>query len=145
MSPALYQPGADRFFLPTGDTKVAFLDCRDIAAMAAALLMRSEAERAPYLGGAFELTGASAVSGADIADILTSLTGRPVAHVDTEEAFVAHAAAIGVPDGIKGIYHEAAGGWFSEVRHDPFTELVGRTPRTFAHFAMDYVDHFLPR
>lgn len=145
MSPALYQPGADRFFLPTGDTKVAFLDCRDIASMGMALLTRTRAEQAAYDGGAWELTGASAVSGADIAALLTALTRRPVTHVDGEEAFVAQAAALGVPDGIKGIYREAAEGWFSTVQTGPFTSLVGRSQRTFAHFAMDHIDHFLPR
>lgn len=145
MNPVLYVLGADRFFLPTGDTAIAFLDCRDIAAFGAAILLAPDAVRAPLLGNAYELTGAGAVSGADIAAILSDVAGRPVTHVDGREPYAARAAELGVGAGPVGIYAEAADGWFSAVAHDPFTAVVGRSPRSFAHFAMDHAALFAPR
>jgi uncharacterized protein YbjT (DUF2867 family) len=144
MSPALFSQGDDQFHLPTGDAKVAFVDCRDIAACAAAILTDDD-KRAAFAGRAFELTGPSAVTAADIQDILSLVAGRDIAHVDGMEAFSAHAAALGVSDMIKGIYGEAAGGWFGEVHDAEFVEATGRHTTSFARFAFDHQSFFAAR
>lgn len=144
LSPALFRPGDPSVHLPIGDAAVAFLDCRDIAACAAALLC-DPSHREAHNGKAFELTGPSAVTGQDIAAILSGVGERPIAWVDGADAFSTHAQEIGVSDGIKGIYAEAAGGWFSSVADSEFTQITGRHPTSFAKFAYDHRDRFTAR
>ncbi len=145
MSPGLYVPGADRFFLPTGQSRIAFLDCRDIAAMGLALILASPAERAKHVGRAYELTGSQSVTASEIEEILSEIAGRRIAHIDGEEAFVARCKDLGVPDRLKAVYREAGEGWFGTVDTGPFAALVGRRPRNFVHFALDYAALFETR
>jgi uncharacterized protein YbjT (DUF2867 family) len=145
MSPGLYVAGADRFYLPTGPGQIAFLDCRDIAALGLALITAEADQRDQHAGKAYELTGGAAFTAAEIAEILSAVAGREITHVDGEEAFVARCAELGVPDAIKAVYHEAGEGWFSAVDTGPFEALVGRMPRSFVHFAIDYAPHFAAR
>jgi len=142
LSPALFRPGDPSVHLPIGEARVAFVDCRDIA-MAAAVILSEQREA--WAGKAFELTGSGAVSGPEIEAILSGAGGRPIAWVDGEQAFSAHAAAIGVPDGIKAVYGEAAGGWFAEIREEAFVAITGRHPTSFAKFAYDNRAHFAAR
>jgi uncharacterized protein YbjT (DUF2867 family) len=137
LSPALFRRGDDAFHLPTGHARVAWLDCRDIAACAAAILAQPEQRRA-FAGRAFELTGPTAVTAAEIEQLLSDVAGRPIRHIDGADAFSARAAELGVPDTIKGIYGEAAGGWFSEVQDDELVEVTGRHATSFARFALDH-------
>jgi len=140
MGTGVYERGDARFYLPTGDAGVAFLDCRDIAAMGHALLLSPAA--VPFHGGAYELTGPEAVSGARIAAILSALREAAVEHVDGIPAFEARCAELGKPDWGKYVYAEAAGGWFSGVQTVVFETLVGRRPRTFAAWADDRAHWF---
>ena len=144
LSPALFRPGDPSVHLPIGDARVAFVDCRDIA-IAAAVILRDDEQRAAWAGKAFELTGSVAVSGPEIEAILSAAGGREISWVDGEPAFSAHAAAIGVPDGIKAVYGEAAGGWFSEVSDEAFVAITGRHPTSFAKFAYDNRAYFSAR
>jgi len=98
--------------------------------------------RTEHNGKAYELTGPIAVTAADIAGILSAAGGQTIAHVDGAEAFEKHCADLGMPDMIKHVYHEAAGGWFGKIEHDPFTAVVGRTPNSFGITASDYSSHF---
>jgi uncharacterized protein YbjT (DUF2867 family) len=140
--PGLYTARADRFYLPTGDAKVAWLDCRDIAAVAAGLLSLPESERAPLAGQAFELTGPRAHTAAEIATILSLAAKRTIAHVDGLDAFVAHCKEIGASDMVKGIYGEAAGGWFGAVDDAIAVRVLGRHTRSFTGFAIDHAAYF---
>src|SRR5580704_12630275 len=136
--PGLYTARSDRFYLPTGEAKVAWLDCRDIAAVAAGLLSLPESERAPLAGQAFELTGPRAHTAAEIATILSLAAKRTIAHVDGLDAFVAHCKEIGASDMVKGIYGEAAGGWFGAVDDAIAVRVLGRHTRSFTGFAIDH-------
>ncbi len=140
MNTWLYTQGADRFYLPTGDTPVAFLDCRDIAAMGHALLLSPRA--VPFHGGAFELTGSEAVTGARIAEVLAAVRRAPVEHVDGVEAFSARCAELGMGDWAKHVYAEAEQGWFSPLSTEAFEAVVGRKPRSFAAYADDRAPWF---
>jgi uncharacterized protein YbjT (DUF2867 family) len=142
MGTGLYTSRDDRFYLPTGAARVAWVDCRDIATMAVALLSAPPEVRAPYQGGAYELTGPRAHTGAELAEILSLVARRSIAHVDGVEAFRARCRELGRSDAPKGIYSEAAGGWFGTVEHEAFTRITGRTTTPFAKFALDHVAHF---
>ena len=141
LSQILFSKGNDKFYLPTGDTKVAWLDCRDIAICAAAIL-RSEEKRAEFAGAAFELTGPTAVSAAEIATILGAVSGRDIQHVDGMDAFTKRAQELELPDMVKGIYQEAAEGWFSKVENQEFFQLTGRYTTSFAKYAFDHASWF---
>ena len=137
LSPALFRQGDQVIHLPTGTTKIAFLDCRDIGQCAAELLSEPH-HRKTYAGQAFELTGSVPVSAQEIVQTLSWVSGREIKHIDGLDAFSAHAQAIGVPDMIKGIYMEAAEGWFSEPHDQEFFQIMGRHTTSFAKFAHDH-------
>ena len=142
LSPALFSQGDSRIHLPTGSTRVAFLDCRDIGICAAELLS-SLTLRTQFAGKAFELTGSTPISAQEIAKLLSQIAGRSIEHIDGVEAFSKHAQMLNVPDLIKGIYIEASEGWFSEVHDQEFQEIVGRHTTSFAKFAYDHRFFFI--
>ena len=137
LNKVLFQTGDEAIHLPTGDTQVAFLDCRDIAHAATALLTNSK-HQAQFANQSFELTGSTAVSGSEIAQILSDVSGRMIRHVDGADAYSAHAAQLGESDWGKVIYKEAEDGWFSDVHDDEFQTLLGRHTNSFAKFAYDH-------
>lgn len=136
-SPALFRRGDSSFHLPTGEGRIAWLDCRDIASCAAAILERASL-RAAFAGKSFELTGPTAITAKQCAEILSAVAERTITHVDGMDAFVEHARQLGVPDTIKGIYGEAGQGWFAEIHNDEFFAVLGRYPTSFAKFAFDH-------
>ena len=140
--PGLYTARAERFYLPTGGGRVSWLDARDIAAAAAALVLASPSDRKEYEGRAYELSGPQAVTAAELAGILGLAARRCLEHVDGADAFSAHCRELGVSDAAKHFYGEAAGGWFARVDDELFTKLLGRHTTSFAKFAMDHASHF---
>lgn len=141
-SPTLYRAGADCFYLPTGDAPISFLDSRDVALMAVAILMQPPEMRAEQAGVSYELSGPKGVRGRDVAEILTEVSGRPIAHVDGQGEYLEHAAAHGLGEGPLRVYADAALGSFAEVHTEGFQAVTGREPRSFAEFARDHVTHF---
>jgi uncharacterized protein YbjT (DUF2867 family) len=140
--PGLYTTLSDRFYLPTGTARVSWLDARDIAAAAAALLLADPKTRKPFEGQAYELSGPKAQTAAEMAEVLSLVAGRRLQHVDGVEAFSARCQEIGAPDDAKHFYGEAAGGWFAKVDDELFKTLLGRHTTSFAKFAMDHASHF---
>ncbi|MEI8084003.1 MAG: NmrA family NAD(P)-binding protein, partial [Actinomycetes bacterium] len=140
--PPLYQSGDDRFYLPSGEGKIAFLDNRDIARLAVELVLLSPDQRAPLIGQGFELTGPEALTGDQIAAVLSSAVGRQIVRVDDAEAFSQHAADLGVPDVVKGVYVEASQGWFGDVTYGIFEQVTGEPTRPFAEFFADNREFF---
>ena len=69
----------DRFGLPLGDAAMSSVDARDVAAAATAVLI-DEVDDDIYT-----LTGPQALTGADMADALAAVAGRPIAYVDEAE------------------------------------------------------------
>lgn len=79
--------------LPFGTGRVSWIDARDVAAVAAALL----AEPA-HLGESLDLTGAAALTTEEVAQILSDQLGRPIAYVDVPpEAIRQGMTAMGLP------------------------------------------------
>jgi uncharacterized protein YbjT (DUF2867 family) len=140
--PGLYQARADRFYLPTGTARVSWLDARDIAAAAAALILASPADRKRFEGKSYELSGPRAHTAAEMTEILSLVARRPIAHVDGVDAFVARCKELGVSDVGKHFYGEAAGGWFAAVDDQLLVDLLGRHATSFTRFAMDHAAHF---
>ena len=122
-----------------GAGRLAFLDCRDIAACAVALLAASST-------GAFVLTGREALSFADVAAKLTARLGRPIAYVDRPVAEIVAAMqqrgmAPSLAESFGKMMQSFASGGASAIT--PTVEAVtGRAPRTVDEFLDDHLDAF---
>jgi uncharacterized protein YbjT (DUF2867 family) len=130
-------------YSPIGDGRVPFIDTRDIAAVAAEVLLHPEA----HVGKKYVLTGGEAVGYADVAAALTAVTGRTIAYrpISMEEAR-ARMAARGAPseaiDALLAIAaYQKEGGPTATV--SPTVERVlGRAPRSMRDFVRDYAARF---
>ncbi|MDF2742070.1 MAG: azoreductase [Actinomycetia bacterium] len=120
-----------------GEGRVAFIDARDIAAVAAELLTSPG-----HQGASYTLTGPEALSAAEVAERLSAATGRQVSSVDLgADAFRQALAGAGMPgwmvDGVVEGNTMLAAGHGATVT-DEVARLTGRPPRAFAQFAADH-------
>lgn len=130
-----------RLYAPAGEARIAMIDPRDVAAVAAAVLTTDGHE-----GLVYELTGPEATSYADVAAELARVLGRPVEYVDVpDEAARRSFAAAGMPPWLA----EQLGRLFPLIRTgvlaaptDTVHRLTGRSPRSFAEFARDHAALF---
>jgi uncharacterized protein YbjT (DUF2867 family) len=123
--------------LPVGNARGSFIDARDIAGTAAALLDRHDLD-----GGDFDLTGPRALDHDEAAAIISRETGRAVTFRDiTPEAMLQGLIDANMP----GPYAEflvmilgffKAG--YAERTTDAVQHITGRTPGTFEQYARDY-------
>jgi uncharacterized protein YbjT (DUF2867 family) len=119
----------------------AFVDTRDIASVAAKVLTSDGHE-----GKIYTLTGPAALGIAEVARILSSVTGREFNYVDVPEAAARDGMLqAGVPQWqvelVMGLHEVNKQSRWSAVTFD--IEKVTRTPPTdFAQFARDHADKF---
>jgi uncharacterized protein YbjT (DUF2867 family) len=93
-SETFLMPVDDVIVVPTGSGGEAFVDADDIAAVAAATLADPEA----HAGAQYAPTGPEVLTVSEAADIIGSVTGRPVRHVDIDRrSWVEGVIASGVP------------------------------------------------
>lgn len=86
------------FVQPTGDGRTAYIDARDIAAVAAHVLLTAGHDRKLY-----DLTGREALSGDDVARVLSEVLGEPVRFISPDPAqFAQTLAQVGVPEWLAG-------------------------------------------
>jgi uncharacterized protein YbjT (DUF2867 family) len=114
---------------PTGTAAISLVDVRDIAAVAAWALTADSID-----SGAVDLTGPEPHTMAQVADELTALTGRPIAHVDPGlTAFAEILGSMGLPPEmvrglveLYGAYRDSGpSGWASGVS-DGVEQALGR-------------------
>jgi uncharacterized protein YbjT (DUF2867 family) len=128
---------------PIEDGRVPFIDTRDIAAVAAEALLHPEV----HAGRKYFLTGGAAVGFADLAAILTELTGRTVTYrpITMEEARRRMQSKGTPPDQIEAMLaiaaYQKAGGPTSMVS-DKVERILGRPPRTIRDFVRDHAERF---
>jgi uncharacterized protein YbjT (DUF2867 family) len=130
-------------YSPIGDGRVPFIDTRDIAAVAAEVLLRPDA----HIGKKYVLTGGVAVGYADLAAELTRVTGRAIEYrpISMEEAR-ARLARLGQPaaliDATLAIAAYQRDGGPTALVSPVVERLLGRPPRTIANFVRDYAAAF---
>ncbi|TGE03792.1 SDR family oxidoreductase [Hymenobacter fodinae] len=133
----------DKFYLAIGDGRVNYIDVRDIAAVAAAVLT---APVAAHQGQIYTLTGPTAVSSPEVAAALSAATGRPISYVAVpgEAAAQALAQAPGwMRNGLLELYrlYKAGGAdWVTPT----VQEITQRPPYTIQQFAQDFRQQFAP-
>ena len=131
-------------FLPAGEGKVSFVDARDIAAVAAKLLIRANGPR--YDNKAIVVTGPEALSYGQCAEVISKQTGRQIAYIDIPEE-----------DARKGLKAMGTEDWLVEAILEEFRqtklgnrsktsntveEILGRKPNAFEDFVKDYANAF---
>jgi uncharacterized protein YbjT (DUF2867 family) len=127
--------------VPIADQRLAIVDARDIAAVAAEILVAP----ARHAGRVYDITGPAAVDFATVADCLSRLLGSPVAHVSPPlEAFIAQMAAAGAPEWQQRHLTETMSIFAVDplVAHvsDTVTRVTGRPPTGLDRFVTDYRD-----
>ena len=129
-SGAIHQPG--------GEQRASHIDTRDIAAVAAAILMDPK----KHAGQTYTLTGPQSLTFSEVADTLSRVVGRPVKYVDVPRD-MAKAAMIagGMPpwyaEAISELMDDYRAGKMSMVSDD-VERVTGRKPRTLEQFAQDH-------
>lgn len=123
--------------LPTGESRVSYIDVRDIAECASAVLLDSGHE-----GRAYDLTGAESLTHAEIAATIARTTGHEVAFVDEsgDEAAerLERLAAAGDDDAaMRELWAAVRDRGFARVTDD-VERLTGELPRSFASFVRDH-------
>ena len=125
------------FAAAAGDARISVVDIRDIAAVAAAALTEDGHE-----GRIYDLTGPEALTHAEMAEKLSSATGRTIRFMDIpEEQMRSALAGIGMPpwqaDGLIEDYAHYRRGEAAAVQPG-IQDATGRQPRRFETFAQDY-------
>jgi uncharacterized protein YbjT (DUF2867 family) len=126
-----------QIFLPTGKAKGSFIDARDIAAVAAELLISNRFDQQE-----FDLTGPRALDHDEVAAILSSETGRKIGYQDISPAAMLEGLlSAGLPRPYSEFllvilgYFKAG---YSERVTDAVEQVTGRKPLPFEHYARDY-------
>jgi uncharacterized protein YbjT (DUF2867 family) len=132
-----------RLYLPLGEGKVSYIDARDIAATAAAILSSPVAD---HQGRAYHLSGPAAVGGAEVAAALSEATGCPISYVDVPEDTAAQGLAQApawLRDSMLELQRLYKAGHATQV--SPVVEqLTHCPPRSIRQFAQDYAAQFQP-
>ncbi len=130
-------------YAPIGEGRVPFIDTRDIAEVAARVLLEPDA----HAGRKYTLTGGEAVGYDDVAAALSAATGRPISYQpisldDARERLEARGMSPFLVDATLAIAaYQRAGGPTAMVSDD-VERILGRPPRTIQDFARDYADAF---
>jgi uncharacterized protein YbjT (DUF2867 family) len=130
-----------KLFAPAEGARVAMIDPRDVAAVAATILAGGGSEEQTYV-----LTGPEAITYDEIAETLTAVVGRPIEFVPVSDE-AAHEAFLrgGVPDWAAGalvsLFQKLREG-VQDVTTDVVRRLTGREPRPVAEFLRDHAQVF---
>jgi uncharacterized protein YbjT (DUF2867 family) len=140
MAPAIAR--TDGFAAATGEGRISHIDTRDVAAVAAEIA----AAPAPHTGKAYWPTGPEALSGAEVADVLSKVLGReitfrPITFEEQRQAMISAGLPERVADDNARAFTLAAGGEADYVTSD-VPAILGRPARSFEQFATDYATAF---
>jgi uncharacterized protein YbjT (DUF2867 family) len=131
----------DDIFIPAGQGAPAFIDVRDIGAIAARVLTEPGHENKAY-----PLTGSEALTYSEVAAIMTAELGRPITYSDPSPLeFSRRMRERGYSGGfinvMIGIYLTTRLGMAKGITADA-AELLGRPPITMRQYVRDYAAAF---
>ena len=129
----------DDIMVPAGNGRTAFVDVRDLAAVAALTLTGAGHARQAY-----ELTSAEALTYDEVAQILTEMLGRTIRYphpnvIQFWERMHERRQPIGYVLVMTALYAVAALGKAGHLTGDT-QRLLGRDPITFRQFVQDFAD-----
>ena len=131
-----------KFSLPAANSRISMIDVRDIAAVAVAVLTAP----AKHAGQKYQLTGAQALTFADVAAELSAATGKTVIYENlSDEEFKNQQLSAGISEAaaetsIKGFQGFRAGQ--NEIITDSVEKLIGKPPTSFGEFARNSAEKF---
>lgn len=127
-----------RIIVPAGAGETSFVDCRDIAEVAALALLDPE----EHAMRAHDITGSCALSYHDVAEVFSEVLGREIRYDEPSVLeFYRYRRFRGEPLGFlmvtTALYTVARLGLADTVTHD-FEQLTGHEPRSLEEFVRDY-------
>lgn len=127
-----------RIFLPQSNGKISFIDVRDIASVAAAVLLAPDTHTAK----GYDLTGPRALSNQDVARHLSNTTGKTVQyHAASDDEAIAAMLSRGVPQWISqfvmSLHQHVREGQMANIS-SAVHDIIGRDPMDFEQFAENY-------
>ncbi|MBC6990693.1 SDR family oxidoreductase [Hymenobacter sp. BT491] len=132
-----------KLYAAVGEGKVAYVDVRDIAEVAAAILTNDVEQ---HNGKAYMLTGPEAIDMQEVAKALGEATGRPVEYVAISEEAARQAMAQApawMTDALMELNHISQAGYASQTSPD-VQNILGRAPFSIRDFAQANRIDFLP-
>ena len=130
---------AGELALPSRGAAIAWVDARDIAAVAVAAL----ADPAAHAGRAYDVTGPEALSVAAVAERLSAVTGRDIRAGDpaVDDALAGYDPWLaGILRGVFARVHDGTAGAVT----DDVRRVTGRAPRTLDAFLTEHRDAVAP-
>ncbi|NJM09261.1 SDR family oxidoreductase [Candidatus Gracilibacteria bacterium] len=123
------------FYEPADEGATAFIDARDIAAVAVAALTQDG-----HAGQAYTLTGGRAYTRHEVAATLSQALGREIRYVPQDDAQFRETMAAFMPQDyiemLSSLYGMVRAGWTAAVSPE-VERLLGRAPISLAQFARD--------
>lgn len=127
-----------RILVPAGAGRAAFVDVRDVAEVAANVLV----EPAPHDGQSYTLTGPAAVAFTDVAAILSDELGRPVRYeASSVRAYLHHLRERGLPFAqvlVQTVLHVGLRFGQAEAVDPTLPRLLGHDARTLRDYVRDH-------
>lgn len=143
------------FYLPPGDAKVSFVDARDVAAVAAeVLLSKDNGSEQQHENKAYDITGPETLSYSQAAEIISKETGSKISYIETPEDYARKGMKkMGMEDwyidtmmefynNAMELYNVDKGKRWSRVT-TVIEQITGRKPISFAKFTNDYRNFFI--
>lgn len=126
------------FYISLGQGRISYIDARDIADAAAEILLNP----APHHGRVYTLTGPEALSGEEVAAILSLVVGREISYVDVpaeaaRQAMEAHQLPAWMVGSLLELQDISKAGYASGITED-LPQILGRQPYSFHDFAVAY-------
>lgn len=127
----------NEIIMPSGDARIALIDTRDIAAVAAKLLLDGV-----ETGMEYTLTGGEALTYGEVAARLSAVTGRTITHDSpTPESEIQRMRASNAADEhvhfMEWLFEDIRRGYAATITDD-VQSILHRPPRTFDQFLHDY-------
>jgi uncharacterized protein YbjT (DUF2867 family) len=127
-------------YLPAGDERISLVDARDLAAVAAEVLTNNGSQ---HINKVYDITGPEALSHGQVAEILSSETGRRISYVDiSEEDFRNGLKEMGIVDwsidNALELFRMYRAGHRSQVT-TVVEQLTEQKPASFLQFTRNYI------
>ena len=127
-----------KFYMPMGDGVTVMIDCRDIGAAFAEVLVGTGHE-----GQSYEISGPEVMTFHDVAEQFSEVLGKQVEYVNQDpavyrEMITPFLTSEWHANSIMQLFGEIADGVRAPEITDTFSKLVGREPISFRQFVSDF-------
>ncbi len=129
------------FQIPGRDSRCSFVDVRDVARVAATVLLSTDG-----FDRAYSLSGPEALTYGQVALKFSNVLGRKISYRDIpDEEFrrvtISHGGSSWLAEAMIELYHYAIAGHGADLTSS-VQEMLGQPPTSFDQFARDYIDAF---